>query len=79
MKYIILIILLLFIISCSLDRTNPLDPLVSDINAPNKVKLCVSILIIPIGILHYRVSSKTCKMCKLKEIPGKCPEDYSFL
>jgi hypothetical protein len=40
---------------------------------------CVSILIIPIGILHYRVSSKTCKMCKLKEIPGKCPEDYSFL
>lgn len=37
MKYIILIILLLFIISCSLDRTNPLDPLVSDINAPNKV------------------------------------------
>ena len=40
---------------------------------------CVSILIFPIGVLHYRVSSKTCKMCEIKKIPGKCPEDYSFL
>ena len=37
MKYIILIILILFTISCSLDRTNPLDPLVSGTDAPNKV------------------------------------------
>ena len=37
MKYIILIILILFTLSCSLDRTNPLDPMVSGINAPNKV------------------------------------------
>lgn len=37
MKSITLIILLLFIISCSLDRTNPLDPLVSGKQAPPKV------------------------------------------
>ena len=37
MKYILPIILILFTISCSLDRTNPLDPLVSSINAPNEV------------------------------------------
>lgn len=37
MKYIILITLILFTISCSLDRTNPLDPLVSGTNAPNRV------------------------------------------
>lgn len=37
MKYIILISLILFTLSCSLDRTNPLDPTVSSINAPNKV------------------------------------------
>ena len=37
MKYIILITLILFTISCSLDRTNPLDPLVSGTNAPNEV------------------------------------------
>ena len=37
MKYIILITLILFSISCSLDRTNPLDPLVSGTNAPNEV------------------------------------------
>ncbi len=37
MKYIILISLILFTLSCSLDRTNPLDPMVSSINAPNKV------------------------------------------
>lgn len=37
MKYIIPIILILFTISCSLDRTNPLDPLVSGTDAPNEV------------------------------------------
>ncbi len=37
MKYIIPIILILFSISCSLDRTNPLDPLVSGNDAPSKV------------------------------------------
>ena len=37
MKYILLITLILFTISCSLDRTNPLDPLVSGTNAPNEV------------------------------------------
>ena len=37
MKYIILIILILFSLSCSLDRTNPLDPLVSGNYAPSKV------------------------------------------
>ena len=37
MKNIILSILILFILSCSLDRTNPLDPLVSGTNAPNEV------------------------------------------
>ncbi|MEA2095304.1 MAG: hypothetical protein U9P73_01240 [Candidatus Cloacimonadota bacterium] len=37
MRYIILITLILFTISCSLDRTNPLDPLVSGTNAPNEV------------------------------------------
>lgn len=37
MRYIILITLILFTISCSLDRTNPLDPLVSGTNAPNRV------------------------------------------
>ena len=37
MKYIILFTLILFVISCSLDRTNPLDPLVSGTNAPNRV------------------------------------------
>ena len=36
-RYLTLIILLLFTISCSLDRTNPLDPLVSGTNAPNEV------------------------------------------
>lgn len=37
MKYILPIILILFTISCSLDRTNPLDPLVSGNDAPNEV------------------------------------------
>jgi hypothetical protein len=37
MKYIILIILILFTISCSLDRTNPLDPLVSDEGCPGNI------------------------------------------
>ncbi len=37
MKYILLITLIRFTISCSLDRTNPLDPLVSGTNAPNEV------------------------------------------
>ena len=37
MKYLILFTLILFVISCSLDRTNPLDPLVSGTNAPNRV------------------------------------------
>ena len=37
MRYLILITLILFTISCSLDRTNPLDPLVSGTNAPNEV------------------------------------------
>ena len=45
MIYIIPIILILFTISCSLDRTNPLDPLVSNINAPNKV---TNIQVVPI-------------------------------
>jgi len=35
--YVTLIGLILFTLSCSLDRTNPLDPMVSSINAPNKV------------------------------------------
>ena len=35
--YIILIILIMFTLSCSLDRTNPLDPLVSGKVAPEKV------------------------------------------
>jgi len=37
MKNIVLIISVLFILSCSLDRTNPLDPLVSGQSAPNEV------------------------------------------
>ncbi|MDP8202181.1 MAG: hypothetical protein P9M11_08575 [Candidatus Tenebribacter burtonii] len=37
MKYIILIILVLLILSCSLKRTNPLDPLVSGTEDPNRV------------------------------------------
>ena len=37
MKYFISIILILFTLSCSLDRTNPLDPLVSNISAPDRV------------------------------------------
>ena len=37
MKYIILIILVLLILSCSLKRTNPLDPLVSGTKDPNRV------------------------------------------
>ncbi len=36
-RYITLIILLLFAISCSLDRTNPLDPLVSGKGYPGEV------------------------------------------
>ncbi|MHA1856073.1 MAG: hypothetical protein ACTSWX_05320 [Promethearchaeota archaeon] len=38
----------------------------------------VSIFIIPIGYLHYRTSVKTCENCKIKDIPGKCPVDFSF-
>ena len=37
MKNVILFILFLFILSCSLDRTNPLDPLVSGKAAPEEV------------------------------------------
>ena len=37
MKYFISIIILLFTISCSLDRTNPLDPLVSGEGYPGDV------------------------------------------
>ncbi|QEE16954.1 hypothetical protein DSAG12_02785 [Promethearchaeum syntrophicum] len=53
------------------------------INLPEIFKLivvfiCISILIIPIGILHYRTSSRTCENCEIKEISGKCPIDYSF-
>ena len=36
-KITIVITLLLLLISCSLERTNPLDPLSSGIQAPNKV------------------------------------------
>lgn len=36
------------------------------------------IYLIPIGYLHYRTSVKTCENCKIKDIPGKCPEDFSF-
>ena len=36
-KITIVIILLLLLISCSLERNNPLDPLNSGIQAPNKV------------------------------------------
>ena len=53
------------------------------INLPEIFKLivvfiCISILVIPIGILHYRTSSGTCEKCEIKNIPGKCPVDYSF-
>ncbi len=53
------------------------------INLPEIFKLivifiCISILVIPIGLLHYRTSSKTCENCEIKKIPGKCPVDYSF-
>ncbi len=37
MKYFISIILILFTLSCSLDRTNPLDPFISNISAPDRV------------------------------------------
>jgi len=40
--------------------------------------VCISILVFPIGLLHYRTSSKTCENCEIKEIEGKCPIDYSF-
>ncbi len=36
-RYITLITLILFAISCSLDRTNPLDPMVSSKQAPGEV------------------------------------------
>ena len=53
------------------------------INIPELFKLVVifiaiSILVIPIGFLHYRTSIKTCENCEIKKIPGKCPVDYSF-
>jgi len=53
------------------------------INLPEIFKLivifiCISILVIPIGLLHYRTSSKICENCEIKKIPGKCPLDYSF-
>jgi len=37
MKYFVLITLILFILSCSLERTNPLDPLVSGEGYPGEV------------------------------------------
>lgn len=37
MKSILLSLLILFTLSCSLDRTNPLDPFVSGESAPNDV------------------------------------------
>jgi len=37
MKNLLLFILILFTLSCSLDRTNPLDPFVSGEDAPNEV------------------------------------------
>ena len=37
MKYIIPTIIILLTLSCSLDRTNPLDPFVSDEGYPGKV------------------------------------------
>ncbi len=40
--------------------------------------IAISILVLPIGILHYRTSLKTCENCTIKKIPGKCPVDYSF-
>ena len=42
------------------------------------VFVCISILIIPIGILHYRTSSRTCEYCEIKKISGECPVDSSF-
>lgn len=53
------------------------------INLPVTFKLVliyivISILVIPIGILHYRTSAKTCEKCKIKDIPGKCPVDFSY-
>ena len=53
------------------------------INVSYLVKLIVIfcflfIYIIPIGYLHYRTSVRTCENCKIKDIPGKCPEDFSF-
>ena len=53
------------------------------INIPEIFKLvliyiAISILVLPIGILHYRTSLKTCENCTIKKIPGKCPVDYSF-
>ncbi|MDP8268811.1 MAG: hypothetical protein P9L97_08805 [Candidatus Tenebribacter davisii] len=37
MKNLILFLMILLIMSCSLDRTNPLDPLVSNKEAPGRV------------------------------------------
>jgi len=37
MKYFISVILFIFTLSCSLERTNPLDPLVSGTKAPYEV------------------------------------------
>ncbi|MCF7858245.1 MAG: hypothetical protein K9N07_02820 [Candidatus Cloacimonetes bacterium] len=37
MKYLLIILITLLTLSCSLDRTNPLDPEVSNIHAPLKV------------------------------------------
>ena len=44
MKNLLLLVLILFTLSCSLDRTNPLDPFVSGDNAPNEVpQIAISI------------------------------------